>query len=86
MFLLELDMDNVENIVIEHLKRIQAEQAAARERDAEIINRLGRMELALAGLRRDQAHYDETGAEQSLRLDRLSERIDRIERRLEIQS
>ena len=74
----------IENLILEHLKRFQAELTAARERDAEMLNRLGRLEVAISGLRRDMAHFDEGAAEQSVRLDRLAERIDRIERRLEL--
>ena len=40
--------DNVENIILEHLKRIQAELSAARERDREIIARLGSLEATAA--------------------------------------
>jgi uncharacterized coiled-coil protein SlyX len=73
-----------ENLILEHLKRFQVELAAARDRDSEMLNRLGRLEIALAGLRRDVAHFDEGAAEQSLRMDRLAERVARIERRLEL--
>jgi uncharacterized coiled-coil protein SlyX len=75
---------SIEDLILEHLKRFQADLAAARERDSEMLARLGRLELAIAGLRRDIAHFDEGAAEQSLRLDRLVERVDRIERRLEL--
>ena len=37
----------------------------------------------MAGLRRDFAHSDEQVAAMSVRLDRLSERFDRMEKRLE---
>jgi uncharacterized coiled-coil protein SlyX len=76
--------DNIENLILEHLKRFQSDLTAARERDSEMLARLGRLEVAIAGLRRDIAHFDEGAAEQSLRLDRLVERVDRIERRLEL--
>jgi hypothetical protein len=76
--------DSIENLILEHLKRFQVELAAARDRDSEMLARLGRLEIAIAGLRRDMAHFDEGSAEQSLRLDRLAERVDRIERRLEL--
>lgn len=77
-------MDNVDGLVIEHLKKIQAELAAGRERDGEMLTRLGRLDIAIAGLRRDMAHFDEATAEVSVRMDRLSSRVERIERRLEI--
>ncbi len=73
-----------ENLILEHLKRFQADLAAARERDSEMLARLGRLEVAIAGLRRDIAHFDESAAEHGLRFDRLVERVDRIERRLEL--
>lgn len=76
--------DGIANLILEHLKRFQVDLAAARERDSEMLTRLGRLEVAIAGLRRDIAHFDEAAAEQSLRLDRLVERVDRIERRLEL--
>uniref|UniRef100_UPI003B00F458 hypothetical protein n=1 Tax=Ruegeria sp. TaxID=1879320 RepID=UPI003B00F458 len=44
-----------ESIVLEHLKSIQAEQAAARDRDTEVLRRLSGIETALARLGRDQA-------------------------------
>jgi uncharacterized coiled-coil protein SlyX len=74
----------IENLILEHLKRFQVELASARDRDSEMLNRLGRLEIALAGLRRDVAHFDEGAAEQGLRMDRLAERVARIERRLEL--
>jgi len=40
--------------------------------------------MAIAGLRRDSALSEETIAEHSIRFDRLTERIERIERRLEL--
>lgn len=36
--------ENIDNLLLEHLKKIQAEQTAARERDAEIIRRLSNLE------------------------------------------
>jgi len=60
--------DNIENLILEHLKRFQIDLAAARERDSEMLARLGRLEVAIAGLRRDIAHFDEgaAGAEPAL--------------------
>lgn len=40
--------ENVENLIFEHLKKIQAEQTASRERDMEILARLNRIETAVA--------------------------------------
>jgi len=77
-------MSNVDNIILEHLKKIQAEQTAARERDQEIITRLSHIESGLARITRDEsANYAEM-VEDRHSVDKLRERLERIERRLEI--
>jgi chromosome segregation ATPase len=76
--------EQIENLILEHLKRFQAGQDRVERKLDEHTQRLGRIEMAVAGLRRDIALTDEATAEQSLRIDHLSERIERIERRLEL--
>ncbi|WP_295581023.1 hypothetical protein [uncultured Lamprocystis sp.] len=76
--------ENVENLVLEHLRAIRADIARMERKQDETITRLGRLELAVAGLRRDMAHTDEAAAEQNVRMDHLAERVERIERRLEL--
>lgn len=44
--------DEATNLVLEQLKRIQAEQTASRERDQEILSRLAQIEIGLARLAR----------------------------------
>jgi len=76
--------DNVENIVLEHLKKIQAELSASRERDAEILNRLSHIESGLARITRDEAiNYGEIVQDRHV-VDKLKERVERIEKRLEL--
>lgn len=41
-------MSNIDNLVVEHLKKIQAEQSAARDRDAEILRQLSTIETGIA--------------------------------------
>ena len=72
------------NLVIEHLKALRTEVSGMRTDLKENTLRLGRLEIAVASHRRDVAHAEETGAEQGVRIDRLHERIERIERRLDI--
>ena len=75
----------VDNLVLEHLKKIQAEQSYSRERDAEILNRLAHIETSVARLARDGAdNFAEVIADRHA-VDKLKERIERIERRLELQ-
>jgi hypothetical protein len=76
--------DTVENLVLEHLKKIQIELVASRERDAEILARLGHIELGLARIARDEAtNYGEIIQDRHV-VDKIKERLDRIERRLEL--
>lgn len=78
--------DSVDNLVLDHLKKIQAEQTASRERDAEILNRLAHIETSVVRLARDGAdNFAEVIADRHA-IDKLKERIERIERRLELQS
>jgi len=77
-------MSDMDNLLLEHLKVIRADIASIKADLKENTHRLGRVELAIAGLRRDLAHYEEGSAEQGLRMDRLAERIERIENRLDL--
>jgi hypothetical protein len=75
-----------DNLVLEHLKKIQTEQTSARERDAEMLSRLAHIETSIARLARDGAdNFAETVADRHA-VDKLKERIERIERRLELQN
>lgn len=76
--------ENVDNLMLEHLKKIQAEQSASRERDREIITRLGQIETAVARIGRDNAHAFAEQIEDRHAVDARKERIERVERRLEI--
>jgi tRNA threonylcarbamoyladenosine modification (KEOPS) complex Cgi121 subunit len=74
--------ETVDDLVLEHLKKIQAEQSASRERDSEILSRLAHIETSVARLARDGAdNFAEVIADRHT-VDKLKERI---ERRLELQ-
>jgi hypothetical protein len=78
--------ETVDNLMLEHLKKIQTEQTASRERDAEILSRLAHIETSVARLARDGAdNFAEVIADRHT-VDKLKARIERIERRLELQS
>jgi hypothetical protein len=76
--------ENIDNLLLEHLKKIQAEQSASRERDRELMTRLGQIETMIARIGRDNAHAFAEQIEDRHAIDALKERIERIERRLEI--
>jgi chromosome segregation ATPase len=78
--------ENVENPVPEHLRAIRGDIGRLSQKLDEHTQRLGRIEVAVSSLRRDIANNEESWAEQSIRIDRLAERIERIERRLEFNS
>lgn len=76
-------MDNVDNIVLEHLKRFQTGQDRIERELKEIKGRLSQIEIGVAGLRGDSAHVSGDQARQQMAFDALVERIDVLERRLE---
>ncbi len=76
--------DQIDNLMLEHLKRIQAEQSASRERDRELLTRLGQIETSIARIGRDNSHAFAEQVEDRHSVDALRDRVDRIEKRLEI--
>jgi predicted nucleic acid-binding Zn-ribbon protein len=67
--------ENMESLILEHLRHIRAGQDAMREDIREIKVRLSNLETEMA-----QVHV--RIAELSVRIDRLSNRVERIETRL----
>lgn len=78
--------DATDNLVIEHLKKIQVEQGASRDRDSDILSRLAHMKTSIARLARDGADNFAEIVSDRHAIDKLKERIERIECRLELQS
>ena len=70
-------MADADNLVLEHLRHIRRAVDETREDVREIKTRVGSVERELA-----QVHVKI--AEQSFRIDRLGDRGERIERRLEL--
>ncbi|HYW75477.1 MAG TPA: hypothetical protein VFA48_02480 [Gammaproteobacteria bacterium] len=77
-------MADTQNLVLEHLKAIQAALADARERDEELLARMASLESAMLSVKREMLHGDEVDARQQVSLDSIVRRLERIERRLEI--
>jgi hypothetical protein len=76
--------DNIENLLLEHMKKIQTELSAARERDVEIMSRLSGIEEGIARIGRNEASNYTDIIHDRHAIDRLNVRIERIERRLEL--
>ena len=78
-------MENVEHIIIEHLRAIRTDIGLIKEDVREVKTRITHVEAGIASLKRDSAHqYDETAAANA-KFDRITERIEKIEKRLELQ-
>ncbi len=77
-------MENVENIVIEHLKRFQAGQDRIEPKLEEATRRLANLEAGQASIIQHIGHLASADAQQQLAADGFNLRLERIERRLEL--
>ena len=76
--------DNIENLIIEHLKAIRAEVASVKTDTREIRSRISSMESSLARLSRETSSNFEEIIENRHLFDELRERVERLERRMEL--
>jgi len=76
--------DNIENLVLEHLRAIKADMAYIKDDVREIKSRVNTLEAGQATIIQQIGHLTGMAAEHHVRYDRLLERIEKIERRLEI--
>ncbi|HEX8485080.1 hypothetical protein [Sphingomonas sp.] len=74
----------VENLMLEHLKRFQATLDRFERKQDEIIGRIANLGGALASMMQHLAHLSAADAAQQVAIDNVSRRLDRIERRLEL--
>lgn len=65
---------DIDNLLLEHMKRFQAGQERIERKLDELVGRIGHLEGSIAGLRSGFAHPEVNGAALSVRIDRLSER------------
>lgn len=75
-------MADIQNLI--HLRVIRADLASVREDVREIKSRVTNVESGIASVKRDDAHTFGKIADQHVRYDRLAERIERIEKRLQL--
>jgi outer membrane murein-binding lipoprotein Lpp len=76
--------DNIENLVLEHWRYIRGRVDQIADDLVDLKHRMSGLEQAMNLVRREVNLGDETDARQQVTLDRLVERIERIERRLEL--
>ncbi|MFT4243416.1 MAG: hypothetical protein QM569_14180 [Acidovorax sp.] len=79
-------MENVNNLVIEHLRAMRGsiDQIAADMR--EVKHRLALVEASQGTTLQHIGHLSTSIAQQQVSFDRMSERVERMETRLELQS
>ena len=81
--------ENTENLLLEMLKGLRNEVRDFRvhfENDMDDLKaRMSSLESAMVGVKREVTQGDEVDARQQVLLDRIIKRIERIERRLELE-
>ena len=77
-------VENVENVIIEHLRHIRGRVDRIAEDMGDMKHRMSSLESVMVLVKREVAAGDDTDARQQVSLDRLHDRIERLERRLEI--
>jgi chromosome segregation ATPase len=76
--------DNGENPVLEHLRALRAGQDRIESELRDLKERVSAVETGLNGVRRDLVALAEADARLQVTIDRLGDRADRIEKRLEL--
>lgn len=80
--------DNVDNLVLEQLRALRNDilsfRAESQSDMSEIKHRLSRVESGIAGMRGESAGTQEDVYRQQAIIDTIKERLQRIEKRLEI--
>jgi septal ring factor EnvC (AmiA/AmiB activator) len=76
--------DTVESLVLEQLRFMRSEQAALRDDVREIKNRLATLEGGQGTILQHMGHQSSAIAQVQITLDRLGDRVERVERRLDL--
>ena len=76
--------DDVENLMLEHMKRFQASLERIERKLGELSIRQNDTHTAVLGLRRDQVSDAGITAHLQVQFDGMRDRLERIERRLDI--
>ena len=76
--------DNIDNLVLEHLKAIRADTGNLSADMRDVKERLSELERGMAMVLSGQADGYGSQVRQQATIDRLAERIQRIEKRLEL--
>ena len=77
--------ENIDNLVLEHLRHIRSKIDQTADDVRDLKSRMFRLESAMLSVKREVADGFEAEIHQQSTNDRIIERLERIERRLEIQ-
>ena len=75
--------ESVENLILEQLRHIRARVDQVADDMSDLKHRMSSLEHSMVAVKREVASGDETDARQQISIDKLVDRIERIERRLE---
>ncbi len=76
--------DSVENLVIEHQRHIRGRVDQIADDMSDLKRRISGLETSMVLVKREVAASDETDVHLQVSLDKIVERIQRIEKRLEL--
>ena len=76
--------EKVDGLALGQLRAIRAHVVSIKDDVREVKHRSTSLEGAVSGLKRDQAAGYADAADQHARYDRLAERLERVERRLDL--
>ncbi|MDY0331811.1 MAG: hypothetical protein RBR52_15135 [Thiomonas sp.] len=76
--------DNTENLILEHLRHIRARLDRVADDVHDLKERMSSLDESFLNVQRQIVQGVETDTRQQISLDRIVQRIERIERRLEL--
>jgi hypothetical protein len=79
-----MSTENMDNLVLEHLRHIRGKIDKVAEDMDDIKARISSLENSMVSVKREVNHGDEVDARQQVSLDKIIRRLERIESRLEI--
>lgn len=77
-------VEAADNLVLEQLRLIRAEISSIKEDGREVKNRLATLEVGQGTILQHLGHLASSIAQQQISLDRVGDRVERIERRLDL--
>jgi septal ring factor EnvC (AmiA/AmiB activator) len=75
---------STDNLIVEHLRAMRTEIAAVKSDTADTRQRVISVETSVVDMRRNVVHVFEDIAHQQLTMDKLLDRVQRIEKRLSL--